>query len=65
MTADVVAWLRSPDGEEWSRDRALARADGDPVVCPPQTLWRPAGPMDAASDPCGRPPVHAKKAPGT
>ena len=54
--ADVVAWLRSPEGEEWSRSRTLERA-GDPVVYM-QVLWRATGPLDAGSDPCGRPPVR-------
>jgi hypothetical protein len=51
-----VAWLRSPEGEEWSRSRTLERAEGEPVVCPcPETMWRPAGLLNAGSDPCGRP----------
>jgi hypothetical protein len=58
VSADVVAWLRSPEGEEWSRDRALHRADGEPVACPPQTLWRPAGPMGSDLDPCWSGPVQ-------
>jgi len=62
VTADVVAWLRSPEGEEWSRGRALERAEGEPVFCPcPQTLWRATGPLDAGSDPCGRPPAGANR----
>jgi hypothetical protein len=53
-TADVVARLRSPEGEEWSRSRALA--EDEPVVYL-QVLWRATGPLDAGSDPCGRPPA--------
>lgn len=52
----VVEWLRGPAGEQWSRDRALA-GDPGPVVYM-QVLWRATGPLDPASDPCGRPPVR-------
>jgi hypothetical protein len=60
MTADVVAWLRSPEGEQWSRERTLERAEGEPVVClSPQTAWRTYGvPLRPDQDPCGRPPVR-------
>ena len=56
-TADVVAWLRSDEGVEWSRDRALADDPGRAVYLP--TVWRATGPLDAWSDPCGRPPGAA------
>jgi hypothetical protein len=50
----VVEWLRSDEGEQWSRDRALASpAEIDHDL---ETWWRATGPLSAASDPCGRPP---------
>lgn len=51
-SAAVIAWLRSPEGEAWSRSRALAGAPGPVVYL--QVLWRATGPLDAGSDPCGR-----------
>ena len=49
----VVEWLRSPEGEQWSRDRALA---GPGPTVPIQPCWRAKGPLPQRHDPCGRPP---------
>ena len=53
--AAVVAWLRGPEGTEWSRRRALAGAgEYRPALGElPATCWRATGPLDAGSDPCG------------
>ena len=51
MTADIIAWLESPEGEEWSRERARYQ----PTSTPPHYYqW---GPGDPGEDPCGRGPV--------
>jgi hypothetical protein len=55
--ADVVAWLRSPEGEQWSRARALA-AD-NPVTLEP-VLWRARGPLRRDLDPCGSGPLPVR-----
>jgi hypothetical protein len=51
----VIEWLRSPEGEDWSRDRA-SRPPGETsrVMVTP---WRATGPLSAGSDPCGRPAI--------
>jgi len=49
----VIAWLRSPEGEEWSRARAMA--DPGPIVIM-RPWWRAKGPLPRRHDPCGRPP---------
>ena len=51
MSADIIAWLRSEEGEAWSRSRAAYQ----PTTSPP-CLYR-QGPGDVAEDPAGRPPV--------
>jgi len=55
VSADIIAWLRSPEGEEWSRGRrqcpfyeGLDAGDDGPM-----------GPGDVDEDPCGRPPLAA------
>ena len=57
VSADVIGWLRSPAGEQWSRI-----AHGGGAVHPaeqPQTQWRATGPLDAGADPAGAPPLTA------
>ena len=56
MSADVIAWLRSPEGEEWSRSQ------------PQSTFYmgqipdmRRDGLVDPAEDPCGRPPLSPEE----
>ena len=49
MTAEVIAWLRSPEGEEWSRERD--RWQGSSAA--PRMYQRDPG--DPAEDPAGRP----------
>ena len=49
MSADVIAWLRSAEGEEWSRSRAAYQPTGTPPH-----LYQ-YGPGNPAEDPCGRP----------
>ena len=53
----VAEWLRTPEGEAWSRDRHAGRPAE--FVPPEGTLWRATGPLGAADDPCGRPPVKS------
>ena len=55
MSADVIAWLRSAEGEAWSRDRAVRE-----LSSPPVRIWR-TSPGDPGEDPCGRPPLDAGK----
>ena len=55
MTADVIAWLRSDEGEEWSRARS---ADGMTTAAP--HMYDPHGDRNPGEDPCGRPPVTAE-----
>jgi hypothetical protein len=52
MSADIIAWLRSPEGEAWSRARSAASAPDIP-------LWMgaPLGSQEPSEDPCGRPPL--------
>ena len=59
MTADVIAWLRSPEGEQWSRD--YHRPSPGSASGPPH-LYQ-SGPGDPSEDPCGRPPANAAAAP--
>lgn len=58
--AGVVAWLRSPEGEQWSRSRALAGDDGDDPIVYMQVLWRATGPLRPDLDPCGSGPVRVR-----
>jgi len=50
----VVEWLRSDEGEQWSRERASQPAGETSRVM--VTPWRATGPLDARQDPCGGPP---------
>ena len=50
--SDVIAWLESPEGEEWSRDRTRWQ----PSSAAPAT-YRTPGPVNPAEDPTGRPPL--------
>jgi hypothetical protein len=53
--ADVIAWLRSEAGEQWSR---IAHAGGAvDVTAQPPTFWTPGGLLHPASDPCGAGPL--------
>ena len=53
MSADIIDWLRSPEGEEWSRTRfAYQPTSGPPIMYQHD-------PGDPAEDPCGRPPLPA------
>ena len=61
MTADVIAWLRSPEGEEWSRSRAQSPFYGGQAPSPAKD----PGPVDAEFDPCGRPPLTAAETAAT
>ena len=56
MSADVIAWLRSPEGEAWSRERSAASATDNP-------LWMgaPLGSQEPSEDPCGRPPLSPEE----
>lgn len=60
----VVAWLESAEGQEW-RERAMEPAAVTFGHLLPadffSTAWMRArgyGPVDAAHDPCGRPPLR-------
>ena len=52
MSADIIAWLRSPEGEEWSR----ARTSWQPSSAAPSPYRNP-GPVNPAFDPTGAPPL--------
>lgn len=54
-TDPVVEWLRSDEGEQWSRDRTMA--DPGPIVIM-RPWWRARGPLPRRHDPCGRPPEN-------
>jgi len=55
MSADVIAWLRSPEGEAWSRERSAYQ----PTTTAPRFFqW---GPGDPAEDPTGRGPITPGK----
>ena len=49
--AEVIAWLRSDEGEEWSRERN--RQPTSAGLAP----WRSLDQANWAEDPCGRPPL--------
>ena len=54
MTADVIAWLDGPEGEQWSLERAQAAlALG---TSPAPRYWKHS-PGEPSEDPCGRPPL--------
>ena len=48
--SDVIEWLESDEGWEWSRDRTRWQ----PSTAAPAT-YRTPGPVDEEWDPCGRP----------
>ena len=48
MSADIIAWLNSDEGEEWSRLRARSDSSAAPM------LWKQS-PGNPAEDPCGTP----------
>lgn len=50
----AIEWLRSDEGAQWSRDRVERPAEE--ISHDMGTWWRATGPLDAAHDPCGRPP---------
>jgi len=58
MSAEIIAWLRSPEGEEWSRTRRQCPFYEGPD--PGEMVQQ--GPGDAAEDPTGRPPITGKDA---
>ena len=47
----LIDWLRSDEGEAWSRDRARWRPSG---AVPATAMFRAPGPVNAEWDPCGR-----------
>jgi len=51
MSADIIAWLESPEGEAWSREQ-FAYHPGAGLAPIYQT-----GPGEPGEDPTGRPPV--------
>jgi hypothetical protein len=51
----VIEWLRSPEGEQWSRDRAAR--PGEDISHDTETWWRATGPLPRLDDPCGRPAI--------
>jgi hypothetical protein len=58
MSAEIIAWLRSPEGEEWSRTRPQRSFYEDSG--PGETVQQ--GPGDSDEDPTGRPPITGKGA---
>jgi hypothetical protein len=63
VSADVITWLRSDEGEQWSR----AFHAGSPPVAwmpPPVAQWRTTGPLDQTADPAGAPPLATASATG-
>ena len=56
MSAEVIAWLRSPEGEAWSRGRAVRE-----LSSPAPRMWQ-MSPGDPAEDPTGRGPIGDKDA---
>ena len=62
MSADIIEWLRSPEGEEWSRSRAQ-----NPFYIgqgPSPSPAKDPGPVNADWDPCGRAPLTAEQVAG-
>ena len=63
MSADVITWLRSGEGEAWSRGRHEGRSLTltealDAMEDAPGPQWRPDGPL-GTGDPCGAGPVKS------
>jgi hypothetical protein len=56
--AEIIAWLRSPEGEEWSRNQPERRFYED--TYPGEMTQQ--GPGNADEDPTGRPPIAGKGA---
>ena len=54
MSADIIAWLRSAEGEAWSRARAIRSSFFTGRAPSP---YKDPGPVNAAEDPTGRPPT--------
>ena len=53
MSADVIAWLRTPAGEAWSASQFQV-----PFYTGRHVSWgEPQGPGDDSEDPCGRGPI--------
>ena len=48
IAADIIEWLRSDEGEQWSRLRARSDASAAP------RFWQ-TSPGNPAEDPCGTP----------
>ena len=48
--SEIIAWLESPEGEAWSRERSETGPMGA------ATTMRRDGVVDPAEDPCGRGP---------
>jgi hypothetical protein len=51
----VIAWLRSPEGEEWSRNR---HGRPEEISHDTETWWRATGPL-TGDDPCGAGPLKS------
>jgi hypothetical protein len=49
----IIAWLRSPEGEQWSRRQHIGT---EPWLPAPRTAFA-AAVLDESQDPCGRPPM--------
>lgn len=71
MSADIIAWLRGPEGEQWSRDRHESGTARSPVeifreiLAAPAPQWRATGPLGVGSDPCGSGPMASTSSKGT
>jgi hypothetical protein len=50
---EIIDWLRSDEGEAWSRSRVQRDFWTGPAPSPAKD----PGPVNAAEDPCGRPPI--------
>jgi hypothetical protein len=52
----VITWLRSPEGEQWSRNR---HGRPEEISHDTETWWRATGPLSRQSDPCGSGPLKS------
>jgi hypothetical protein len=59
VSDDVIAWLRSDEGEEWSRTRVQHQFWTGQAPSPAKD----PGPVNAGEDPCGRPPLSREQTP--
>ena len=50
--SEVIEWLESDEGVEWSRQRTQYQPAG-----PIPATYRTPGPVDPSEDPTGRPPL--------